>query len=134
MITLDIAKTVFQVHGIDVSERVIVRKQLRPRGSGDEVPRSADPRLVGMAGRAMPHHRARESTRLGRTRLRLDACEGCEGLRQAQKERCGPRGGNLRAVRRPTMTFCAGQSAASRAARRQHCTRESLMRQRTRHD
>jgi hypothetical protein len=30
-IGLDIAKNVFQVHGIDASERVVVRKQLRRR-------------------------------------------------------------------------------------------------------
>jgi hypothetical protein len=29
-IGLDIAKNVFQVHGIDASEKVVVRKQLRP--------------------------------------------------------------------------------------------------------
>jgi frataxin-like iron-binding protein CyaY len=30
-IGLDIAKNVFQVHGIDAAERVVVRKQLRRR-------------------------------------------------------------------------------------------------------
>ena len=30
-ICLDIAKSVFQVHGIDASGRVIVRRQTRPR-------------------------------------------------------------------------------------------------------
>ena len=35
-IGLDIAKNVFQVHGIDATEKVVVRKQLSPR-SGVEV-------------------------------------------------------------------------------------------------
>jgi hypothetical protein len=33
-IGLDIAKNVFQVHGIDVQEKVVVRKQLRRGGDG----------------------------------------------------------------------------------------------------
>jgi transposase len=33
-IGLDIAKNVFQVHGIDAAEKVVVRKQLRRRSSG----------------------------------------------------------------------------------------------------
>jgi hypothetical protein len=33
-IGLDIAKNVFQVHGIDADERVVVRKQLRRPGAG----------------------------------------------------------------------------------------------------
>jgi transposase len=46
-IGLDIAKNVFQVHGIDVDERILVRKQLRRR----QVPeffKALAPCLVGM--------------------------------------------------------------------------------------
>ena len=32
-IGLDIAKNVFQVHGIDATEQVVVRKQIYPRGA-----------------------------------------------------------------------------------------------------
>jgi transposase len=46
-IGLDIAKTVFQVHGIDASEKVIVRKQLR-RGQMLSFFEALPPLLVGM--------------------------------------------------------------------------------------
>ncbi len=46
-IGLDIAKTVFQVHGIDASEKVIVRKQLR-RGQMLSFFEVLPPLLVGM--------------------------------------------------------------------------------------
>ena len=63
-IGLDIAKNVFQVHGIDAAEKVIVRKQLR-RGQilafFEALPRC----LVGMEACATSHYWARELTKLG---------------------------------------------------------------------
>ena len=46
-IGLDIAKNVFQVHGIDAAERVVVRKQLR-RGQVLKFFAALPPCLVGM--------------------------------------------------------------------------------------
>jgi transposase len=51
-IGLDIAKNVFQVHGIDAAEKVVVRKQLR-RGQVTEFFKALPPCLVGMEARAM---------------------------------------------------------------------------------
>jgi transposase len=47
MLTLDITKNVFQVHGIDAAENVIVRKQLR-RGQIIAFFEALAPCLVGM--------------------------------------------------------------------------------------
>jgi transposase len=44
---LDLAKNVFQVHGIDASERVVVRKQLR-RSQVIAFFKALPPCLVGM--------------------------------------------------------------------------------------
>jgi hypothetical protein len=62
-IGLDIAKNVFQVHGIDAAEKVVVRKQLRRK---QLIPffESLAPCLVGMEACATSHHWARELTRL----------------------------------------------------------------------
>ncbi len=51
-IGLDIAKNVFQVHGVDVDERVVVRKQLR-RCQVLAFFKALPPCLVGMEARTL---------------------------------------------------------------------------------
>jgi len=63
-IGLDIAKNVFQVHGIDASEKVVVRKQLR-RSHVLAFFKALPPCLVGMEACATAHYWARELTKLG---------------------------------------------------------------------
>src|SRR5450759_3967282 len=63
-IGLDIAKNVFQVHGIDATEKVVVRKQLRRRQvmAFFEV---LAPCLIGMEACETAPYWARELTKLG---------------------------------------------------------------------
>ena len=68
-IGLDIAKNVFQVHGIDAAEKVVVRKQLRRR-QVLEFFKALPACLVGMEACATAHYWARELTKLGH-RVRL---------------------------------------------------------------
>src|SRR3974377_1010159 len=63
-IGLDIAKNVFQVHGIDAAEKVVIRKQLR-RGQVLKFFASLPPCLVGLEACASAHYWARELTKLG---------------------------------------------------------------------
>jgi transposase len=63
-IGLDIAKNVFQVHGIDAAEKVAVRKQLR-RGQMLAFFKALPPCLIGMEACATSHYWARELTKLG---------------------------------------------------------------------
>ena len=63
-IGLDIAKNVFQVHGIDAAEKVVVRKQLR-RSQVLEFFKALPPCLIGMEACASAHYWARELTKLG---------------------------------------------------------------------
>src|SRR6202047_777266 len=63
-IGLDIAKNVFQVHGIDAAEKVVVRKQLR-RGQMMKFFAALPPCLIGMEACASAHYWARELTKLG---------------------------------------------------------------------
>ena len=67
-IGLDIAKNVFQVHGIDAAEKVVVRKQLR-RSQVLAFFKALPPCLVGMEACATAHYWARELTKLGHTPL-----------------------------------------------------------------
>ena len=60
-IGLDIAKNVFQVHGIDAAEKIVVRKQLR-RGQVLKFFAGLPPCLIGMEACATAHYWARELT------------------------------------------------------------------------
>ena len=65
-IGLDIAKSVFQVHGIDAEGNVIVRRQLKRRyvlAFFQKLP----PCLVGIEACASAHHWSRELQALGHT-------------------------------------------------------------------
>ena len=54
-IGLDIAKNVFQVHGIDAREKVVVRRQLR-RGQVIAFFKTLPPCLIGMEACATAHY------------------------------------------------------------------------------
>ena len=63
-IGLDIAKSVFQVHGIDVEGNVIIRRQLKRRyvlAFFQKLP----PRLIGIEACATSHHWSRQLKALG---------------------------------------------------------------------
>src|SRR5260221_13852254 len=62
-IGLDLAKHVFQIHGIDAAEKVVVRKQLR-RSQVMAFFEALPPCLIGIAC-ATAHYWARELTKLG---------------------------------------------------------------------
>ena len=83
-IGLDIAKNVFQVHGIDAAEKVVVRKQLR-RGQMLAFFKALPPCLVGMEACATSHYWGRRTYEAWPPGA-VDASEGREGLRQAQQE------------------------------------------------
>src|SRR6266571_6916228 len=92
-IGLDIAKNVFQVHGIDSSEEVVVRKQLR-RSQILAFFKALPPCLVGIEACATAHYWARELTKLGH-RVRLmpakDATRTMPLMPKRFARRCGGR-------------------------------------------
>ena len=63
-IGLDLAKHVFQVHGVDETGKVVLRRQLRRNGVWDFF-RSQPPCLVGMEACASAHHWARRLIAMG---------------------------------------------------------------------
>lgn len=62
----DIAKNVFQVHGVDAEGRAVVRRKVR-RGEGAPFFVRLSPCVVGIEACAPSHHWARELTELGHT-------------------------------------------------------------------
>jgi transposase len=63
-IGLDIAKSVFQVHGIDAEDRVIIRRQLKRRYVL-EFFQKLPPCLIGIEACASSHHWSRELQSIG---------------------------------------------------------------------
>ena len=83
-IGLDIAKSVFQVHGVDAAGQAVIRRQLKRRyvlAFFQKLP----PCLIGIEACASSHYWSRELRALGHTRT-PDAAGLCEALRQAAEE------------------------------------------------
>src|SRR4051794_32690589 len=82
-IGLDIAKSVFQVHGVDVAGQVVIRRQLKRRcvlAFFQKLP----PCLIGIEACASSHYWSRELQALGHT-VRLMPAGLREALRQASE-------------------------------------------------
>ena len=128
-IGLDIAKNVFQVHGIDAAEKVIVRKQLR-RGQIIAFFEALAPCLVGMEACATSHHWAPELTKLGHE-VRLMPAKDVKAYVKRNKNDAADAEAICEAVRRPTMRFVRIKSAEQQGQLMLHRARDLLMRQRT---
>jgi transposase len=126
-IGLDIAKNVFQVHGIDAAERVVVRKQLR-RSQMVEFFKALPPCLIGMEACAPAHYWARELTKLGH-QVRLMPAKDVKAYVKRNKNADAE--AICEAVRRPTMRFVQVKSAEQQGRLMLHRARDLLMRQRT---
>jgi transposase len=128
-IGLDIAKNVFQVHGIDAAERVVVRKQLR-RAQVMKFFAALPPCLIGMEACATAHYWARELTKLGHE-VRLMPAKDVKAYVKRNKNDEADAEAICEAVRRPTMRFVRAKSAEQQGRLMQHRTRDLLLRQRT---
>ena len=128
-IGLDIAKNVFQVHGIDAAEKVVVRKQLR-RSQVLAFFKALPPCLVGMEACATAHYWARELTKLGH-QVRLMPAKDVKAYVKRNKNDAADAEAICEAVRRPTMRFVQVKSAEQQGQLMLHRTRDLLMRQRT---
>ena len=128
-IGLDIAKNVFQVHGIDAAENVVVRKQLR-RGQLLRFFEALPKCLVGIEACATAHYWARELTRFGH-QVRLMPAKDVKAYVKRNKNDAADAEAICEAVRRPTMRFVGVKSAEQQGRLMQHRTRDLLIRQRT---
>ncbi len=128
-IGLDIAKNVFQVHGIDAAEKVVVRKQLR-RGQMLAFVKALPPCLVGMEACATSHYWARELAKLGH-QVRLMPAKDVKAYVKRNKNDAADAEAICEAVRRPTMRFVQVKAAEQQSRLMLHRTRDLLMRQRT---
>ena len=128
-IGLDIAKNVFQIHGIDAKEKVVVRKQLR-RSQVIAFFAALPPCLVGMEACATAHYWARELRKLSHE-VRLMPAKDVKAYLKRNKNDAADAEAICEAVRRPTMRFVQIKSAEQQGQLMQHRTRDVLIRQRT---
>ncbi len=128
-IGLDLAKSVFQVHGVDAGGQAVIRKKLR-RAEVLTFFQALPPCLVGMEACATAHYWARELAALGHD-VRLMAPAYVKAYVRRQKNDAADAEAICEAVRRPTMRFVPVKSAERQGVLVLHRTRELLVRQRT---
>lgn len=128
-IGLDLAKNVFQVHGVDTEGTVICRRQLR-RSQVLVFFARLGPCLVGMEACAGAHHWARELATLGHE-VRLMPPAYVKPYVKRSKTDAADAEAICEAVTRPTMRFVPVKSAQRQAALLDHKARDFLVRQRT---
>jgi transposase len=128
-IGLDIAKNVFQVHGIDETGEVIVRRQLRRRQVLAFFGRLS-PCLIGMEACATSHHWARELTKLGH-KVRLMPPRYVKPYVKRNKNDAADAEAICEAVTRPTMRFVPIKTCEQQSVLMLHRTRQLFVRQRT---
>jgi transposase len=128
-IGLDIAKNVFQVHGIDGEGQVLLRRKIR-RDQLLVLFKGFQPCLVGMEACATAHHWARELAALGHE-VKLMPPAYVKAYVKRNKNDAADAEAICEAVRRPTMRFVAVKSIDAQSILMLHRARHLLVRQRT---
>jgi transposase len=128
-IGIDLAKNVFQVHGVDADGAVPFRRQLRRRQVLAFF-KKQPPCLVGMEACATAHYWAREIAALGHE-VKLMPPRYVKPYVKRNKNDAADAEAICEAVTRPTMRFVAVKSAEQQSVLMLHRTRELLVRQRT---
>lgn len=126
---LDLAKRVFQVHAVDASGGVVVRKALR-RSQVLPFFTKLPPCLIGLEACGTSHHWARELTRLGHEVRMMPPAYVKPYVKRGKNDAVDAEA-ICEAVTRPTMRFVAMKSAEQQAALSLHRTRDLLVKQRT---
>jgi transposase len=128
-IGVDLAKSVFQLHGVDAEGRPVLRRQLW-RSQVLEVFQRLPACLVGMEACASAHYWARELTKLGHE-VRLMQPSYVKGYVKRGKTDKADAEAICEAVSRPSMRFVPVKSADRQALLMTHKAREFLVRQQT---
>lgn len=128
-IGLDLAKNIFQVHGVDEAGAVVVRKQLR-RAQVLGFFAAMSRCVIGVEACATAHYWARELIALGHD-VRLMPPNYVKAYIKRNKNDAADAEAICEAVRRPAMRFVPVKTADQQAILMMHRARDLLVRQRT---
>lgn len=129
MIGLDLAKSVFQVHGVDPAGQVVLRRRLK-RSQVEAFFARQDPAVVGMEACGGAHHWARVLQGLGHE-VRLMPASYVKPYVKRNKTDGRDAEAICEAMQRPSMRFVAVKRREQQAVLALHRTRALLVRQRT---
>src|SRR5207344_527487 len=128
-IGLDIAKSVFQVHGVDAEGQVVIRRQVKRRyvlAFFERLP----PCLVGIEACASSHHWSRELQALGHS-VKLMPPSYVKPYVKRHKNDAIDAEAICEAVSRPNMRFVATKTPEQQSCLMLHRTRHLFIRQQT---
>ena len=128
-IGLDIAKAVFQVHGVDGAGAVVIRKRIS-RVKMLEFFADLPPCLIGIEACPSAHHWGRELSGLGHT-VKLMPPSYVKAYLKRSKNDANDAAAICEAVTRPSMRFVPIKTKQQQTALMLHRTRQLLVRQRT---
>jgi transposase len=128
-IGLDIAKSVFQLHGVDAAGAVVLRKRLTRSRMLPFFEKQA-PCIVGVEACGSAHYWARELSRFGHE-VRLIPPSYVKPYLKRQKNDAADAEAICEAVTRPSMRFVPIKSCEQQSIMVAHRTRSILTRQRT---
>jgi transposase len=126
---IDLAKQVFQVHGVDGQEKVVLRKPLRRTQVLDYF-KKLSPCLIGMEACSSAHYWGRELQKLGHT-VKLMAPQFVKPYVKSNKNDANDAEAICEAVARPTMRFVAIKTIAQQDIQAVHRIRSELVQHRT---
>ena len=128
-IGLDVAKSVFQIHGVDATGTVVVRKRIS-RAKVLEFFSILPSCLVGIEACPSGHHWSRELRALGHT-VRLMPPSYVKAYLKRSKNDANDAAAICEAVTRPSMRFVPIKSEQQQSGLILHRSRQLLVRQRT---
>jgi transposase len=128
-IGIDLAKNLFQVHGVDQRGKVVLRRQLR-RGQVMDFFAQREPCLIGMEACGSAHAWARRLVKLGYT-VKLMAPQFVKPYVKTNKNDAADAEAICEAVTRPNMRFVPIKTEEQQAVLSLHRARQGFVRQRT---
>jgi transposase len=128
-IGLDIAKSVFQVHGVDADGAVVIRRRVG-RAKVLEFFSALPPCLVGIEACPSGHYWSRQLQALGHT-VRLMPPSYVKAYLKRSKNDANDAAAICEAVTRPSMRFVPTKSEQQQSGLMLHRSRQLLVRQRT---
>ena len=128
-IGIDLAKAVFQVHGVDGYGKTVLKKQLK-RTQMSEFFANLSPCLIGMEACGSAHYWARKLQAFGHT-VRLMAPQFVKPYVKTNKNDAADAEAICEAVTRPTMRFVPVKHVEQQAVLAVHRVRQALIKART---